>query len=127
MTKEISCTSCPMKKKIVPGMRYEDSPCSACPLKNDSIIQKKQIIKKNFHAERIIDFLLRLEMIFALPKRKEILFLILRAPGISDKKIAEALGLSRRNVSYHTKLIRSTLPELVKGSSLQAFPEGKEE
>ena len=110
----LSCSSCSLKSKIRPGMRYEDTPCSICPLKKDVATQRKQIIRSNRSA-RLIGFVERLLSIAAHEKRKRILFLLLENPGLRDRQIADRLDLPRRNVSYHTRLIRDTLPELLEG------------
>ena len=113
---EPSCSSCQYKHLVTPGMDYWKSPCSACPLKKNSPVQTKQIIQPDNHqAERMIGFITRLMTVVASEKRRKILFILLRCPGIRDRQIAERLGLPRRNVSYHTHIIRSTLPELLKG------------
>ena len=111
----LSCHSCPMKNQLKPGMDYAESPCSACPLKKDIQVQQKQIIQDNHQAERLIRFINRMLSVVHSSKRRSILFIMLRNPGIRDRQIAEKLDLPRRNVSYHTRIIRQTLPELLKG------------
>lgn len=110
----LSCSSCSMKPMIRPGMRYEDTPCAICPLKKDVPVQRKQILR-SARSTRIISFVNRLLSIVAHENRKRILFLLLEDPGLRDRQIADRLDLPRRNVSYHTRLIRDTLPELLSG------------
>ena len=98
-------------------MDYWQSPCSSCPLKKNVAIQQKQIIQINSNAERMIAFVSRMLSVLNTEKRRKILFLMLRHPGIRDRQIADKLNLPRRNVSYHTRIIRMYLPELLKGKS----------
>ncbi len=109
----LSCTTCPLKDRIRPGMDYWQSPCSACPLKRDDPSQKKQIIRPDGSA-RVIKFIERLLSVTKSERRKRILYDLLRHPGSRDSDIARRLDLPRRNVSYHVRIIRSTVPELLK-------------
>ena len=110
----LSCSTCPMREQIRPGMDYWQSPCSACPLKNDDPNQPKQIIQKdNYQAERMIDFIERLLFVVSSPKRREILYIVLMNPGISNNKLAEMFEVSHQYISYHMQVIRTKLPELM--------------
>ena len=106
------CSTCPMQSKIRPGMDYWQSPCSACSLKKDDPMQKKQIIRPEGPA-RLIKFIDRLLFVVRSERRRRILYDLLRHPGSRDSDIAARLNLPRRNVSYHTRIIRQTLPELL--------------
>ena len=108
----LSCSSCPMNKQIRPGMRYEDSPCASCPLKKDDQTQKKQIIRPDV-GDRMIRFIDRLLFVVKSSRRKRILYDMLRHPGSRESEIARRLDLPRRNVSYHARIIRRSLPELM--------------
>jgi len=108
----LSCSACPAKKRIRPGMDYLQSPCSSCPLKKDNPLQKKQIIRPD-KAARMIGFIDRLLDVVKSERRKRILYDMLHHPGSRDSDIAQRLNLSRRNVSYHTRIIRTVLPELI--------------
>ena len=108
----LSCSTCPLKTSIRPGMDYWQSPCSFCPLKNDDPMQKKQIIRPDGSA-RMIGFIERLLYVVKSDRRKRILYDLLRHPGSRDSDIARRLDLSRRNVSYHVRIIRTTLFELM--------------
>ena len=108
----LSCSACSLKDRIRPGMDYWQSPCSACPLKLDEPSQKKQIIRQDSSA-RLIGFVERLLSVVKSERRKRILYDLLRHPGSRDSDIALRLKISRRNVSYHTHIIRAAVPELL--------------
>lgn len=113
----VNCESCPHKDKIRFGDDYANTPCSVCALKRNVYNQPKQIITPE-HNQVLIAFIQKLLYVCRTERRKEILFLMLRYPNLRDKEIAERLSLPRRNVSYHTNLIRIMLPELLKQRSL---------
>lgn len=114
---DLNCESCSQRNKIKFGDDYANTPCSVCALKRNVPRQHKQIITPE-HNQALISFIQKLLYVCRNEKRKEILFMLLRYPHLRDKEIAERLVQPRRNVSYHTKLIRRMLPELLKQRSL---------
>lgn len=108
----LSCESCPHKSELQFGDDYENTACSACPLKHNPIHQRKQIIMPEQNI-RLIAFIKRLLYVCRNERRTEILFIMLRHREYTDRRIAEAVNLPRRNVSYHTRIIRDLLPELI--------------
>lgn len=110
---ELSCSSCRFYLAAPPGTPYADTPCSSCDMKHNFMFQKKQIIVHD--PELLIDFLERLRTILSHEKRRRILFVVLRNPGIRDAAVAERLDLKRRIVSHHLRTIRLMLPEIMQG------------
>lgn len=111
----LSCASCKFYLTAAPGSDYAASPCSSCEMKQDYHAQKKQIIPTGRDPEMLIDFLERLRSIVGNEKRRRILFVILRNPGIHDSTVAERLEIPRRTVSHHIRIIRLMLPEVMQG------------
>ena len=111
----MSCHNCIFTSHLSPGDDYNQTPCSICELAENTHKEEPEIIYEVADNEKIVSFIKKMIIVTSSPVRTKILFLLIRHPYIKDAEIASRMNIPRRNVSYHTRIIRKTIPELLKG------------